>query len=451
MDRFADSPMVRAYIDANRCSQVHAERARRQIPAGASRSLLKHVPFPFYITRSGGIYATDIDGNCRIDFNNNYSSLVHGHAHPQVLAAVRDQLDQGSAYSAPGSLEAELAALLTGRVGSVDHVIFVNSGTEAVMAALRAARAYTGRNRIAKFEGGYHGWSDFVALGGHHLPAPDDDRLIGRAQADGAGLPAAATEDVILVRYNSSAAVDALIERHGAELAAVIVEPMLGSGGMIPGQPEFLAKLRAATRDAGIVLICDEVVTLRLSPGGAQALYRLEPDLTTMAKIIGGGFPIGALGGHRDIMRTYAEPEQGGRIASMGTFNANPISIRAGLAAMHLLDDAAIAHINDLGERIRRGLAALIECHRAPAQVSGLGSLFQLHWTRAPLDDARASQQADRQLALLTFIGLANRGVQLSMRCSGSVSTPMAAADIDRLLGAFDEVLGELKREGRYR
>jgi len=346
MTELHESSIYRTFIEQNPASRAHAERARNCIPTGTSRSLLQHAPFPFYVDHAEGIYSTDLDGNRRIDCHNNYTTMIHGHGHPRIQEAVQRQLVSGTSYSAPGAQEFEFVEHLCERVRSLEQIVFNNSGTEAVMVALRIARAHTGRNRIGKFEGAYHGSSDFVMVGGHDIPAPDDPIKVSVPTADVAGLPAAATEDVVLIRYNDSQAVMEAVDRFGGELAAIIVEPILGAGGVIPADPEFLEVLRAETARAGIVLICDEVITLRHAVGGAQGYYGLEPDLTTMAKTIGGGFPIGAVGGRREFMRVLGDPSEGGTVANLGTFSANPISITAGLEAMRLLDEAAIGHIN---------------------------------------------------------------------------------------------------------
>lgn len=448
MTDISKSTIYQTFVQQNAKSRAHAEQARDCIPTGTSRSLLKHPPFPFYVDHAEGIHSTDLDSNTRIDFHNNYTTMIHGHGHPQIRAAVDRQFERGTSYSAPGTGEFELVRHLCERIRSMDQVVFNNSGTEAVMVALRIARACTGRNRIGKFEGAYHGFYDFVMVGGHELPAPEDPVKVSVPTADLAGLPAAATEDVVLIRYNDPDAVREAVARFGDELAAIIFEPILFAGGVIPAEPEFLAVLREETERAGIVLICDEVVTLRHAIGGAQGYYGLTPDLTTMAKTIGGGFPIGAVGGRREFMRVLGDPEEGGTVANLGTFSANPISVIAGLEAMRLLDEAAIAHINELGERTRKGLAARIADRGLPAQVSGAGSLFGVHWTEASLTDARGPATAHPDLNLLTFLGLCNRGVQLSMRGIGALSTPMQVSDIDILINAFDDTLEEMSADG---
>lgn len=443
-----DSATCREFTAANATSAAHAARARAHIPTGASRALLRHPPFPFYTASAQGVYATDLDGNRRIDFHNNYTALIHGHGHPTMLAAIQGQLEIGTSYSSPGAQEFALAELLCARIPSVEQVVFNNSGTEAVMVALRAARAYTGRSRLGKFEGAYHGSYDFVMVGGSQLPAVDDPVRLTRPTADLGGLPPAAIEDVVLIRYNDPQAVREAVRRHGDELAAILVEPILGAGGVIPAEREFLAVLREETARAGIVLICDEVITLRHAVGGAQSAYGLAPDLTTMAKIIGGGFPSGAVGGRREFMRVFDDADPRGTVANLGTFSANPLSACAGFAAMKLLDAPAIERLNALGDYAREALRAVLARHDAAARVSGAGSLFQVHWTRVPLRDARAVQTADATLNTLMFLGLCNRGIQISKRGIGALSTPMTTAHVDTLVAALDDTLTALAAEG---
>lgn len=436
------------YCRANDASRRHAEQVQKVIPSGTSRSLLRHPPFPFFVAEAQGVSSRDLDGNERLDFHNNYTTLIHGHGHPHILASIAEQIPKGTTYSAPVLQEERLASLLCERIKSVDQVVFNNSGTEAVMMALRIARAVTGRQMIGKFEGGYHGASDFMMVGGHELPTVDDPVRVSAPTADTAGLPDSALEQVILIRFNDPQAVTEAVEKYGSKLAAIIVEPVQAAGGVIPAEREFLDVLRAETARAGIILICDEVITLRHAVGGAQGYYGLEPDITTMAKIIGGGFPIGAVGGRREIMQCLEAPERGGTVANLGTFSANPMSVTAGAAALELLDEAAIAHVNALGEMARTGLRKLLRKLDLPAQVTGSGSMFQVHWTRVPLSNARGTVSADATLNLLTFLGLCNRGVQLSMRGIAALSTPMTVQHINTFLAAFEETVEGFRREG---
>ena len=326
--------------------------------------------------------------------------------------------------------------------------MFNNSGSEAVLGAVRAARAFTGRTKIAKFEGAYHGSYDYVAVSGKSLPTSSNDADAPVATADSEGLHPSAVEDAVVMRFNSIASVERALEAHDSELAAVIVEPICGSAGMIPAEPEFMRALRRETERRGILLICDEVIALRLGIGGGQGEYGIRPDLTSMAKIIGGGFPIGAFGGRRDIMEVFAVGGKGPRALHLGTFNANPISTQAGLATLRALDAAAFERLNGLGEAARRALRATLAAREVAAQVTGAGSLFQVHFTKTPINDYRSAKTANADAAFLLFLGMMNRGVQLASRGMGCLSTPMQQKHVDRLVEAFDETLHDLRREG---
>ncbi len=441
------SKTFQQYVRMNAASKAHAERSRQFIPSGLSRGLLRHAPFPFYTARGEGASTIDLDGNRRIDFHGNYSATIHGHAHPEITAAVAAQIPLGTAVSAPPAQEAALAEHLCERVPGVQQVVFNNSGSEAVMVAIRVARAYTGRERLGMFEGCYHGSTDSVLVGGHGLPAVDDPVRVTTPHEDMAGLPKSAVEGAVLMRYNDPAAVIEAVERYGDEMAAIVIEPVLYAGGAVPADPEFLRVVREQTSAKGIVLICDEVVTLRQAVGGAQAYYGIQPDLTTMAKIIGGGFAIGAVGGMKEFMQVLNAPEDGGIVANLGTFSANPISTGAGLVGMKLLDEAAIGELNRQGDLIRSGLSDVIHKHAVAGQVTGTGSLFQIHWTDVPITDARGVETGSEDLALLSFIGLSNRGIHTSARGIGCLSTPMTDADIHAFVDAFDDTMAELKQD----
>jgi glutamate-1-semialdehyde 2,1-aminomutase len=444
----SDSSIFRAYLEQTPRSRELFESARAHLPGGSTRMTLFHRPYPIYAAAGEGCMLRDVDGNSRIDFINNFTSLIHGHAHKDVVAAVMSQLPSGTAYASPTKSEIELAEELKRRVPSIDSVMFNNSGSEAVLGAVRAARAFTGRTKIAKFEGAYHGAYDYVAVSGKSLPNSSNDADAPVATADSEGLHPSAVEDAVVMRFNSIASVERALEAHGAELAAVIVEPICGSAGMIPAEPEFMRALRRETERRGILLICDEVIALRLGIGGGQGEYGIRPDLTSMAKIIGGGFPIGAFGGRRDIMEVFAVGDRGPRALHLGTFNANPISTGAGLATLRALDAAAFERLNGLGEVARTALRATLAARNVVGQVTGAGSLFQVHFTKTSINDYRSAKTANADAAFLMFLGMMNRGVQLASRGMGCLSTPMQQKHVDRLVKAFDETLHDLRREG---
>jgi glutamate-1-semialdehyde 2,1-aminomutase len=443
----SESKIWRHYEAATPGSRAQYDRARQYLPLGTSRSTISVQPYPIYAAAALGCRLTDLDGSSRIDCNNNMTALALGHAHPAVIAAVAEQLPRGTAYAAPTALETALAAELCGRVPSLEKLLFVNSGTEAVIGAVRVARAHTGRAKLGKMEGGYHGFSDALMISGKTVAGGNDPDL-PRAQPDLDGIPRGVVDDTVVIRYNSIASAERVIAEHGPTMAAVLVEPVLGSGGMIPADPDFLAALRALTHDAGILLICDEVITLRVAPGGGQDVYGFTPDLTTMGKIIGGGFPVGAYGGSDAVMRSFSAPAPGRHAANLGTFAANPVTLAAGLATMRAFDAAAIARLNGLGDRLRAALRAVAAQQGLGVQVTGLGSLFHIHFLSDPVRDFRAARSADAMVQHLAQLAMANHGVLLAPRCMGCLSTPMGDAEIEAVVAAFSATCSDLATEG---
>jgi glutamate-1-semialdehyde 2,1-aminomutase len=365
----------------------------------------------------------DVDGNRRVDYLNNYTSLICGHAHPRILKASQEAQEGGTAFAAPTEYEVRLAEVICERVGSVELVRFTNSGTEATMAAMRLARAYTGRAKIGRFEGSYHGTHDYTTT-----PA--------------AGVPDSISDLVVDLPYNDLDGCREVLERVGQELAAVIVEPVLGASGVIPAHPRFLRFLREATSAYGSLLIFDEVQTLRLHRGGAEAIYDVRPDLSTFAKIIGGGFPVGAFGGSGEIMEIMHPVS--GDISWGGTFNGNPVTAAAGLACLEMLTDSVLAELNKLGEHAIAGINRVFAEAGVPGQATGMGSLFNLHPTSEPVTDVHAVNRVDPDLRSLFHFGLMNRGFYLSARGTGCLSTPMIMGEVDDLISATAEVIEHL-------
>ena len=429
------------YLQANRRSQELNDRARSLLPGGITRTSVYFDPFPPYMERGEGCRLFDVDANERIDFSNNYTSLILGHCPPAVVAAVQAQARRGSAFAAPTRHEIDLAAAIVARIPSIERVRFASSGTEAVMFALRLARAFTGRRKIAKAEGGFHGTSDYAAVS----VSPDQD-LAGDARAPaslaaGRGVPDAVVEDVVVFPFNDIDATAAIIRRHRHDLAAVIVEPILGSSGMIPARREYLQALREITARAGVVLILDEIITLRLAPGGAQGVYGVAPDLTVMGKIIGGGYPVAAFGGRAEIM-ALLDPE-GGRppIPQSGTFNGNPIGMVAGLATLQQLTPAVYDGLNAMGDDLRRRLTDLFARKRVQAQVTGMGSLLNLHFTATEVTDFRTMRTGDAARLRRVFVALLNGGIFLAPRGMACLSTPMGEAEIGAFVRATEQAL----------
>nr|MBA3415017.1 aspartate aminotransferase family protein [Chloroflexia bacterium] len=328
------------------------QRALRVMPGGNTRTTVHRDPYPPYAAKGYGQTIVDVEGQERIDFLNNYTSLIHGHAHPDVVAAVVDQVHRGSSFGLPTRHEVDLAELLVDRIASVDQVRFTNSGTEAVMMALQAARAYTGRPMIAKFEGAYHGAYDFAAVS-TSIPAGQAGDAEPAATPHAVGTPDAVVDGVAVARYNDIEGLERVVARHKDRLAAVLVDLMPWRMGLIAAEAAFVHALREMTRAHGILLIVDEVITLRVAPGGAQALYGVTPDLTTMGKVIGGGFPVGAVGGRAEVMAVF-DPRGGQpKVPHGGTFTANPVTMAAGLATMRKLTPDAYRRLDEHGAELR--------------------------------------------------------------------------------------------------
>jgi glutamate-1-semialdehyde 2,1-aminomutase len=418
--------------------------ARRYLPGGDSRSTLFYRPYPAVMDRGEGCWLYDIDGNRLLDFTGNHSSLVHGYGHPAIVKAVQEQLRKGTCF--PGSTEPQLrlAKLLCQRIPSVERVRFTSSGTEASMNAIRAARAFTGRARIAKVEGGYHGTMDEVMVSVHPTASEAGERFQPRATPSASGLAAAATAGVVVLPFNEIDAARSILETESEQLAAVLVEPVLGSAGMIPADQDYLEMLRETTRRLGIVLIFDEVVSLRVAAGGAQEYFGVSPDLTCLGKLIGGGFPLGAFGGRTDIMALF-DPTQGHPpIPHPGSYNANPIGMVAGAVTLELLTPTAIETLNAGGAVVRRELAAAFAEAGMPAQITGLGSLFAIHLTGQPVKSYRDTLGSDTDLRHQIFLGLFNEGVQIDPRGVGNVSTAIGPDELERFGAAVRSVLRRL-------
>jgi glutamate-1-semialdehyde 2,1-aminomutase len=424
----------------SRSRSLH-EDAVAVMPGGNSRTTTFFDPYPFYIQRGQGAHVWDVDGVDRLDFNGNYTSLILGHAHPDVVKAAQDAAALGMSFPGPTEHEIRLAEMLTRRVPSLESVRFTNSGTEATMNAVRAARAFTGRPKIAKFEGAYHGTHDWVLTS----VAPDVKAAGGRRRpktvASSAGIPPAVLKHVIVLPWNDAEACAQIIEKEAGKLAALLVDPLLGVGGIIPPVDGFLQQLRAVTERHGIVLIFDEVISFRIAWGGAQERFGVRPDLTTLGKIIGGGLPVGAFGGRADIMAAYDPRKGGARIGHGGTFNANPMTMAAGVATMNAVTPEAYSRLEALGDRLRGGVSRLLQATRRRGQVSGIGSLFCLHWTSAPLSDYRSSRPKDAEMPLRVFMGLLNEGILLTQRGLGACSLAMTDEEIDRFVNALARVL----------
>jgi glutamate-1-semialdehyde 2,1-aminomutase len=369
----------------------------------------------------------------RIDFVSNYTSLAHGHCHPPVVEAVRAQAVRLASGAGPSELEIELAERIRERLPSIELLRFTNSGTEATMLALRAARAFTGRSLVATFAGAYHGTHDLAVS----IPAD------AAAPAAGVGVPRGVTESILVAPFNDVEATEALLEPHLGDLAAVIVEPVLGAGGVIPADPAFLAFLRDLTRKVGALLVFDEVIAFRIGYHGAQGRYGVTPDLTTLGKIIGGGLPIGAFGGRGDVMELF-DPRSPGRLPHGGTFNGNPLSTAAGLATLDGLPPAEYERLEALAVRLREKLEALLAPADVPACVTQIGSLFNVHFAEGPIRTHADVLAGDLGLLRELQLAMLGHGILWTPRGMGCLSTPMREAEIDAFVEAAELSLGDL-------
>ncbi len=413
------------------------------MPGGETRTSTFFAPYPVVIAEGEGPYIQDVDGNRILDFMNNATTLIHGHAFPPVVEAAHRQVEDGTAWGALNEHQIALATLLCDRVRSLDRVRFTNSGTEATMMAIRAARAYTGRDYIIKIEGGYHGTHDAVSVS----ISPNIDQAGSDSSPtslpSSPGVPADSLARTRIVPFNDSVALEQRIHEHAGNVAAVIVEPLLASHGMVTATPGYLQAVREITIAHNILLILDEVQTFRLDSGGAQALYEIQPDLTSFAKIIGGGFPVGAFGGSAGIMQQY-DPTSTDFIDHGGTFNGNPVTMAAGFAAMNHLTPEKIAHINELGDSLRTGLQEVLAEQGIKGTVEGRGSLLGIHLTPDSIHNYRDTRTFPGPLKHTLFLACLNRGLLMSTGCSLNTSTAMAQAEIDQAIRIFQDALIEI-------
>ena len=428
------------YLEKTPKSRAMWQEAQDYLPGGDSRHSIFWEPYPIFMESASGSHVVDADGVDRLDFINTMTTLILGHAPRPVVQAVQEQLEKGVVYNAPNQHQVRLAKLLCQRIPSFDLVRFTNSGTEATLNTLRAARAITGKSRFAKVEGGYHGTHDAVTVSLRVKPelAGDADRPI--ALPSSAGLPDGILDGVMIIPFNEPDVALRLLEENKDDLAAVIVEPVMGSVGMVPASHEFLTMLREFTEQNSIILIFDEVISFRVAPGGAQEYYGITPDMTALGKIIGGGFPVGAFGGRRDIMEQY-DPTKGAKVSHAGTFNANPVTMLAGAVTLEQLTPEVYRGLAEITERLRQGVREICAELEVPVQVTGLGSLFGIHFTGDQVHNYRDVAAEDTKLRGQVFLGMMNEGIMTTPNLVGAPSTVITEADVDTYLDAFKRVL----------
>ncbi|MBI2962142.1 MAG: aspartate aminotransferase family protein [Deltaproteobacteria bacterium] len=440
---------VRAYRERTPRSQQLWEAARRVLPGGVSGNAKFFKPHPIYVESASGSRVVDVDGNVYIDLLAGAGSAILGHGPPAVTRAVAAQLGQAISPIFATELEIRLARTVGIHMRYMEMVRFVSSGSEATFLLARVARAFTGRERIAKFEGNYHGQHDFGLTGAFVAGAGSDHRP--EPIAGCAGTERSSLERLLLLPYNDPAALD-IIREHADELAAVFIEPVAGFGiGAIPADRDWLAALRELTAEKGILLVFDEIVTgFRLGLGGASAAFGVQPDLGAIGKIVGGGFPIGGFGGRRDIMEKVVTPTKEPsdvkeKIFASGTFSGNPIGMAAGLAMIAELERGDFYDtLARRGERLRAGLREAGLREGIEVQATGIGSIFHVHFASEPIRDKRSAMRADPVRQYAFSIGMISKGVLLPPAHPGFLSTAHGDADVDEILRVAADVLAEM-------
>ncbi|MGH3825886.1 MAG: aspartate aminotransferase family protein [Pseudonocardiaceae bacterium] len=439
-----------AYAELRGARPVSAafhDRARRSLPGGTTRARFWE-PMPLYIEKGEGAYITDLDSRTYIDCNLGQGPLVLGHKHPAVTAALRAQAPRGTHYGPPFETALLLAELAAESIPGAERVAFVNSGTEATMGALRIARQATGRRKVAKFEGGWHGSNEFTL---YSFTTISGDPAHADANPDSRGLSSASAADVVILPFNDPRAVER-IRAEGPELAGVIIEPVLGAGGCLPATPEFLQSLRDACDEVGAILIFDEVISgYRVGPRSAAGELGVTADLTVLGKAVGGGLPIGVICGDGDLMsRTMwpSGPNAGRGVAAGGTFSGNPMTTTAGLAQLTelLRNPESYPRLAALSTRLREGLEALFARLGVTAHVTGMGSMLGVHLTPTRPASIRDTAGADRLAAQLLRIYLELDGVVA--RGISFLSTAHSEEDVDRVVASHDKAMTRIRQEG---
>lgn len=418
--------MSSLYLSKTSKSRRLYERAKHVLPAGVSYFLRYVDPYPFYTARAKGSKLYDVDDNEYIDFWIGHYALILGHSPPNVIREVKRQVERGSHFGTAHELEIALAEQVKRMVRTAQMIRFTNSGTESAMYATRLARAVTGRDRIGKFEGGWHGGYDALQVA---VKPPFD-------LPESGGLTKGALRDTVALPYNRIELVRQKMKKD--KLAAVFVEPVMVAGGCIPAQLEFLKALRELCTENGTLLIFDEIITgFRLAPGGGQQFLGVKPDVTLFGKILGGGFPIGAIAASKEIME-HMDPLKYPRPKFAfhgGTFTANPVTMTAGLATLRALEDGTLINrLNKQGEYLRQELRSIFERKRADVQVTGTGSLWHTHFTKGRIEDSLAADRANKEKLTEYHMHLIENGVFFLPRKAGALCTSHSKADLEKLL-----------------
>lgn len=424
---------VGAYLSKRSKSQTLYERAKKVMPSGTTRNVVFYKPFPAYADHGIGSRIYFVDGNESIDYCFNQSSLILGHKHPKVMSAISAQLERGIALGTPTKVEVELAEKMVKSYPAAEKVRFAGTGTEAMMNALRVARAYKGRNKIAKFEGQFHGTYDSVYVS--ISPPLDQAGPVSNPVAvpECEGMPKTVPGDAVVLPFEDLEAAERLIRKNKDDLAALVVEPLAKPRGYAPMKEGFLKALREITEDNDVLLMFDEVVTgFRLSEGGAADVFHVEPDMVVFGKNIGGGFPVGAFGGSEETMQLFDIPEgKRPRIGASGTWNAHPVTVAAGLATLNELDGAAHERLESTGNQLRDGMNKAFAEAGVMGKATGYSSLFHLFFTNKGITDYRSASQANRYVRWIFDLEMVNRGAFFTLNQGWfNVSAVTSAEDV---------------------
>jgi glutamate-1-semialdehyde 2,1-aminomutase len=431
--------------------EIYAQ-ACEVLPGGISRNTVFRKPHPNYASSASGCNITDIYGVKRIDFANNMASLIHGHAHPAIVEAAIEQIRNGTAYTLATQAEIRLARLLCDRVPSFEKIRFVNSGTEAVMAMIKAARAYTGRPRIAKAEGAYHGTYDFVEVSQLANPSNWGDINSPEKVPLVSGTPRGVLDDVIIFPFNDTERTISILNRYAGEIACVIIDPVPHRVGLIKANKEYIEAIHSWAHKNGALLVFDEVISFRTNYEGAQQDYQVKPDITALGKIIGGGFPVGAIAGTSEVMKVLDPREPELRFPLSGTFSANPVSMTAGRVAMEMFDFEAVQKLNALTQTAISQINQAIRIADVPVSLTGSGSMFKIHLKATQPVTYREAYEAKElnKLSAMLINHLYNENIIVTNSCSCMFSTALGQKEIDilaeALLSGFRLIKPELEK-----
>lgn len=422
------------------------ERAKRVMPGGCSRNTILRKPHPIYVKHAKGCIVTDIEGKERIDFANNVASLIHGHAYPAINAAVSEQLLKGTAYTIGTEVEIAYAEQMIRRCDSFERIRFVNSGTEAVMSCIKVARAFTNKPKIAKVEGSYHGLYDYAEVSQTAKPDNWGDVEHPVSVAVSHGTPQGVLDDVVIIPFNDTKRALNILDQYKDTISGILLDLLPHRIGVIPADPSFVLALRNWADQNSALLIFDEVITFRTNYDGAQGGYDVIPDLTALGKMIGGGFPVGALAGCADVMDVMNPLNGPALFPHYGTFSANPITMSAGKTAMEWFDQQAVIRLNKLCDAARAAIEDAINITNIPACVTGSGSMFRVHFKSiAPTNYREAFMTDEEQRYLAIFLDhVFDEGLLMIETGTGMLSTAMSTVEIDRMaeimLGGFKKV-----------